>query len=1119
MIPRLNAILLGFITPDEPMWVYRAYRFTQALETRRWADTFQIGHPGVVTMWMGTLGIWWRRWRDAPGTAVHLDWVDRVAWVTPDNSALFRHLAPFLPPSRLAMAVLASLGVVGIYVLGRQLWDHRLALAGAVLVALDPFVIALSGLLHVDAPAMTFLLLSLLAWLNALVQESRFSPTFRVGPQTRFLSASLYALLSGLCGGLAMLSKSPSIFIVAAVGALALLFLALAPSRSWARAGRIAALGGMWALGLAAGLATFPAMWSDPAGVLRAVYGLAGRHLDGPHRGGFVRGIAGGDPGPWFYPTVLLYRLTPITLAGLALSLYPLLRRGRSSEARTQRAVTLALWTFALGYTAFITIGAKKFDRYLLPAFPALDLLAAIGWIETVRWLYARLVHSRQAPASGRRGPVMTGQIFAAVWVALAVTQAAMAFPSWPYYLNAYNPLAGGLSAALRTLPVGWGEGTERSAAYANNQPLPAPSCMAMVEAYDPSAQVIATGSPVTLSPLAEGEVLLLDEASRLLADRVLITALDRQIDPRRVARLISGADLVHTVHVAGQELLWLYDTNHWAEAEHLARYGAPGDLILCDAPSPYARHAPEGSVQIVFDVDEAEIVDRMNQWSAEHTRLWYLAYPSQVTRPLGIGHVASPITSSILRRQLETHAVRLDHVDLGYVTATLYILPGERRFAVDEEAFQTADFGRELAVVGGTLYEQAVTAESGIRFRLRWRALAAPQADYAPFVHLIDAAGHLRKAGRGEELLVDERYWPTSHWAAGEGAEQDYTLGLPVGLPPGRYQIVVGLADAQSGDWLPVLDEQGQVIGTTATVLSVDVGPAAALPALDDLRLAQPATVTWEDRLRLLGTKTPSRAHVGQHIVVEAGWLGLDAVGADDMALELGLVAPNGEVAARQTLPLSGYPTSQWRAGEVIHELYDLRLPAELEGGEYILTARVLDGTGAPLASPSGAYPLGAIDVSVQARLFELPQPPQYPMALHLGTGISLLGVDLPQTTVSPGQKVPLVLYWRSKGSVDTSYTVFVHLLDEQGRVQGQEDRLPARGRAPTSGWVEGQIVVDEYEVSLSEEAPPGTYRVEVGMYNARDMVRLPVTDAGGNRMPEDRVLLDEEVRVEPAN
>ena len=81
---------------------------------------------------------------------------------------------------------------------------------------------------------------------------------------------------------------------------------------------------------------------------------------------------------------------------------------------------------------------------------------------------------------------------------------------------------------------------------------------------------------------------------------------------------------------------------------------------------------------------------------------------------------------------------------------------------------------------------------------------------------------------------------------------------------------------------------------------------------------------------------------------------------------------------------------------------------------------------------------------------------------------------------------------------------------------MRGQQDRLPDRGRAPTSGWVKGQIVIDEYILPVDEDAPPGTYLIEVGMYDARNMVRLPVVDAQRGRLPEDRVLLDQEVRVE---
>ena len=285
---------------------------------------------------------------------------------------------------------------------------------------------------------------------------------------------------------------------------------------------------------------------------------------------------------------------------------------------------------------------------------------------------------------------------------------------------------------------------------------------------------------------------------------------------------------------------------------------------------------------------------------------------------------------------------------------------------------------------------------------------------------------------------------------------------------------------------------------------------------------------MTWQDRLRLLGYGYPSRATVGQRVIVEAGWLGLAPL-EGDYQVRLDLLTADGEAAAQQTFPLSVYPTSLWRTGEAIHELYDLHLPAGLEGAEYTLSLTVLDEKGVPPseaalnpstaeggAASDGGYPLGALVLDAQDRLFELPRPPQHPLALSLGQSISLIGYDLPQMMASPGQEVPLTLYWRAESEIDTSYTVFVHLLDGDGQVRGQRDRLPDRGRAPTSGWVEGQIVIDRHAIPLDEDASPGTYRIEVGMYNAKNMVRLPIVDASGGRLPEDRVLLGQEVRVE---
>lgn len=236
------------------------------------------------------------------------------------------------------------------------------------------------------------------------------------------------------------------------------------------------------------------------------------------------------------------------------------------------------------------------------------------------------------------------------------------------------------------------------------------------------------------------------------------------------------------------------------------------------------------------------------------------------------------------------------------------------------------------------------------------------------------------------------------------------------------------------------------------------------------------------------------------------------------DLWVSLRLVRSDGKPALEQTLPLSRYPTSHWRAGEVIHELYDLRLPAEMASGAYSLTLALLDERARVLSLSGGAQDttLGTLRVSVQDRLFELPQAPQQQTSLSLGSQVSLLGYDLAPVAGTP-DRVSLTLYWRCEQAIETSYSVFVHLLDGAGVVQGQRDRVPMGGLAPTTGWIVGQIVVDAYEISLDQGAPAGTYRIEVGMYNPQDMTRLQMADGQGKPLPGDRFLLPEEVPLEP--
>jgi hypothetical protein len=78
-------------------------------------------------------------------------------------------------------------------------------------------------------------------------------------------------------------------------------------------------------------------------------------------------------------------------------------------------------------------------------------------------------------------------------------------------------------------------------------------------------------------------------------------------------------------------------------------------------------------------------------------------------------------------------------------------------------------------------------------------------------------------------------------------------------------------------------------------------------------------------------------------------------------------------------------------------------------------------------------------------------------------------------------------------------SYTVFAHLLDSGSVIIAQADRLPGLPETPTTSWIGGEVIADPYELAVDSEALPGYYTIQVGLYDAATMERLPVFDTRG--------------------
>jgi hypothetical protein len=121
------------------------------------------------------------------------------------------------------------------------------------------------------------------------------------------------------------------------------------------------------------------------------------------------------------------------------------------------------------------------------------------------------------------------------------------------------------------------------------------------------------------------------------------------------------------------------------------------------------------------------------------------------------------------------------------------------------------------------------------------------------------------------------------------------------------------------------------------------------------------------------------------------------------------------------------------------------------------------------------------------------------------------------PGTPARAGQPLPLTLYWRAVGPTPADLTVFVHLVDAEGRTVAQADGPPAGGKQPSSDWVAGEIVIDPRTVDLPADLGPGTYRLHVGFYDPATLQRLGAGRPDGSLWPEGAVVLDTPVDIAP--
>lgn len=110
------------------------------------------------------------------------------------------------------------------------------------------------------------------------------------------------------------------------------------------------------------------------------------------------------------------------------------------------------------------------------------------------------------------------------------------------------------------------------------------------------------------------------------------------------------------------------------------------------------------------------------------------------------------------------------------------------------------------------------------------------------------------------------------------------------------------------------------------------------------------------------------------------------------------------------------------------------------------------------------------------------------------------LLGYDIDPTWAQPGGVLPVTLFWQAPKVINLPYKVFVHLVDDQGRVVAQSDDIPNCGTRPTHQWPLFKPVMDRHLLRLPNELPSGSYTLTMGLYEPQTGVRMDLLDQLGN-------------------
>jgi hypothetical protein len=375
-------------------------------------------------------------------------------------------------------------------------------------------------------------------------------------------------------------------------------------------------------------------------------------------------------------------------------------------------------------------------------------------------------------------------------------------------------------------------------------------------------------------------------------------------------------------------------------------------------------------------------------------------------------------------------------------------------------------DYAGEIRLL--TYEPQQISRPAGeqIPLTLYWQAQRPIGVSYLVGIQMIDNQGVVwsREASRpyNWRFISGNNPWPL------DGYRMDpFEITLLDGTPPGRYHFLVGL----------VREDTGQ------TIAAHEFGQIEITEPMRGERPLENGMITVADPagpgLNLLGTRLDRQeATPGDPLRLTLLWQIDDPAAIPTDRLKLALHDAAGNLLwERETAVSPTYPPGSAQPDDRLRTELIVRLPASTPGGQHTWYAEL--GT--------AVWPIGPITINEPERSFTPPEL-THPVNQQLGDVATLLGAILTDDHLPSS----VHLIWRAEAETAVSYRVFLHLIGPDGQIVSQSDGEPAHWQRPTTGWLPGEIIIDERTLFWPDTLPAAEYRLLAGLYDPATGRRL---------------------------